>query len=366
MQKKKMRSGLGALSLAALIGSVNAGCMNFRPPPRPLPAEQAGTPPAEVWSQRLGRTLSGPVALSDSLLYTGGWGRTVVAVSLDSGGAVRWKRRLTGAILGGVQLADGRLYVGTSRPEGRVLALDPATGKTIWQQRTDHVALPLALHDGLVVAHTAAGLVEALDAESGTRRWRRRLAAGRAAPRFLADGSILATTMDSVVRLDPRSGAVLARAATPGSIVADWVPTDGVLLAGSTDSAIVAIEPERLALRWRVPVDAPVEVAPSVVGDTVYAATRIGTLYRLVLAPDGGPPAAEAIAALRWPVTAPPVRVDDLLLLGGADGTLRALRPDGSQAWRVAIWRPIEIAPLVLSDGLLAIGGEGDLHRYVR
>jgi outer membrane protein assembly factor BamB len=348
------------------VGSVNAACINFRPPPRPLPAEQAGAAPSERWSRNLGRTLTGPVAVADSVLYAGGWGRKVVAVALDSGGEVRWTKRLNGAVLGGVRLVDGRLYVATSRPEGQVLALEPATGKTIWKTKTDRVALPLALAGNAVVAHTSGGLLVALDATTGRPRWRRRLAAGRAAPRFLADGSILATTMDSVVRLDARSGAVLARAASPGSIVDDWVSSGDLLVAGSTDSALVALDPRSLEVRWRVAVDAPVEVSPAIVGDTAYAVTRIGTLYRLVLGAGGAVPSPERLAALRWPVTAPPVRVDDVLILGGADGTLRAVRLDGSQVWRVAIWRPIEIAPLVFPDGLLAIGGEGDLHRYDR
>ena len=65
-------------------------------------------------------------------------------------------------------------------------------------------------------------------------------------------------------------------------------------------------------------------------------------------------------------MTAPVAVVDGLVLLGGADGALRALRPDGSEAWRVQLRWPIEVSPLVLDDGLLAVGGDGDLHRYRR
>ena len=57
-------------------------------------------------------------------------------------------------------------------------------------------------------------------------------------------------------------------------------------------------------------------------------------------------------------------RHDGHLLLGGADGTLRALRPDGTEVWRIQLWRPVELGPVALDDGILAIGGNGDLHRY--
>jgi hypothetical protein len=56
--------------------------------------------------------------------------------------------------------------------------------------------------------------------------------------------------------------------------------------------------------------------------------------------------------------------VDDQILLGGADGAVRALRPDGTEVWRVQLRRPVELGPLALEDGVLVIGGNGDLHRY--
>ena len=103
--------------------------------------------------------------------------------------------------------------------------------------------------------------------------------------------------------------------------------------------------------------------SPAASGDTIYAATRRGTLYRIVT---DSIARAERIVELDWPVTAPVTIVNREILLGGADGVLRALRPDGAELWRVQLWRPIELGPLPLPDGLLAIGGEGDLHRYRR
>jgi hypothetical protein len=73
---------------------------------------------------------------------------------------------------------------------------------------------------------------------------------------------------------------------------------------------------------------------------------------------------AQRIAELRWPVTAPVTLLGDQILLGGADGSIRALRTNGREVWRVQLWRPVEVAPVPLADGLLAIGGDGDLHRY--
>jgi outer membrane protein assembly factor BamB len=110
-----------------------------------------------------------------------------------------------------------------------------------------------------------------------------------------------------------------------------------------------------------VTLDAPVFASPAAAGDTLYAASRRDSLYRIT----GEPlPQAERVAELDWPVTAPVTATAGLILLGGADGTLRALRPNGTEAWRVQLRWPVEVGVLVLDDGMLAVGGDGDLHRY--
>jgi outer membrane protein assembly factor BamB len=134
-----------------------------------------------------------------------------------------------------------------------------------------------------------------------------------------------------------------------------------LLVAGTTDSQVVALDPATLATRWGVKVDAPVLDAPAAKGDTLYVATRRGTLYRIA-SPE--PRRAEAVVELDWPVTTPVTIVDGQILLGGADGLLRALSPKGVELWRVQLWRPVELGPVALDDGIIAIGGAGDLHRY--
>ena len=80
----------------------------------------------------------------------------------------------------------------------------------------------------------------------------------------------------------------------------------------------------------------------------------------------GSPARVERIVELNWPITAPVTIVHRQILLGGADGTIRALDADGKERWRISLWRPIELGPLPLDDGMVAIGGRGDLHRFRR
>jgi outer membrane protein assembly factor BamB len=284
----------------------------------------------------------------------------VYAVDLASGDT-RWSSRLPGMILGGVLLAGDTLFVASSRPQGRIQALDRAKGKQIWKTSTDPVGAPLALIDGALVALTQRGEVLALDPRTGKIRWHRRVGVSRAAAVAAGSGGMLVATTDSLMRLSVADGNVTHRAGSPGTVVSPWLPHGGGLLAGTTDSQLVSIRPGDLTVNWKLRVDAPVLDSPAALGDTLFLATRLGTVYRIL---PGGAPVAKPIATLHWPISAPVTVVGGQVLLGGADGTIRALRTDGTEIWRVQVWRPVELGPIPVGDGLIAVGGNGDLHRF--
>jgi outer membrane protein assembly factor BamB len=352
----------GALSLALLLGGVNAACINFRPAPAPLAPTLSAAAPSQVWSTRAGRRFTGRLTLEGGMLYGAGVDRKVYAVDLASG-QVRWSHRLSGIAAGGVLVSGDTVYVASSRPQGRVYALDRATGRRIWRHKSGVVGAPLALADGILVVPTQRGDVLGLDRTTGVERWRRRLGTSRVAPVDAGDGGLVIATVDSVFRITAASGNVTHRAASPGTVLSPWIPFEGALVAGTTDSQVVALDPSDLRVRWGVRVDAPVLASPAAADDTLFVATRRGTLYRI--GPDA-PRRAEPVVALQWPVTSPVTILDGMILLGGADGQLRALAHDGSETWRLQLWRPIELGPVALEDGLIAAGGEGDLHRYRR
>jgi outer membrane protein assembly factor BamB len=352
----------GALSLVLLLVTVNAACNAYRPPPEaPLRGDAvSGSAPTQVWAARAGRRLTGPVSLDGGFLYGAGVDRKVYAVDLETG-AVQWSSRLSGLVAGGVLVSGDTVFVASSRPEGRVYALSRATGKRIWRSKTGPVAAPLALVAGTLVVCAQRGQLLGLDPKDGSIQWRRRMGMARVAPVAAGDGSVVVATVDSIYRVNAETGVVTHGAPTPGTIVSPWIAYRGGLVAGTTDSQVVAIDPADLRVQWTVRVDAPVLGSPAAAGDTLYAASRRGTLYRIT---PGDAPQTERVVELDWPITAPVSVVDDQILLGGADGALRALRTDGTEAWRVQLWRPIELRAIALQDGLLVIGGNGDLHRY--
>jgi outer membrane protein assembly factor BamB len=260
-----------------------------------------------------------------------------------------------------VLLSGDTVFAASSRPQGRIHALRRRSGKQIWKTSTHPIGAPLALVEGVLIAQTQRGEALGLDPATGDVLWRRRVGVGRVAAAPAGSGAVLVATTDSLLRLKADDGRITHRAGSPGAVVSPWLAHAGALVAGTTDSLVVSIDPADLSRNWAVRVDAPVTGTPAALGDTLYAAARSGTIYRI----EPGPVRQlKRIASLRWPVTTPVTIVDQQILLGGADGTIRALETDGREIWRVRVWRPVELGPVVLDDGLLAIGGNGDLHRF--
>jgi outer membrane protein assembly factor BamB len=350
------------LSLALLLGGVNAGCLNFRPPPKPLSPSAAGNAPAPVWTSHAGRRLTGNVEVHDDILYAGGMDRKVYAIDLAKG-EVRWSSRLSGMIVGGVLLAGDTLFVASSRPDGKIQALARSNGKRIWRIAVNPIGAPLAMVGGLLIAETQRGSVMGVEPGTGKIRWHRRVGTARSPAIAASDGAVLVSTTDSLFRLSLTDGRVTHHVRSPGAVLGSWLPYRGSLVAGTADSQVVSINPGDLHQNWALRGDAPILDTPAAAGDTLFFATRTGSLYRVDPAPE---PTARRIARLEWPITAPVTISGAQILLGGADGMIRGLKFDGTEIWRVQVWRPVELSPVLLADGIIAIGGNGDLHRYKR
>lgn len=117
--------------------------------------------------------------------------------------AVRWERDVVGADggeLGAPVFWRGRVYVASDR--GRVYALDPESGNTLWTRQVSEPPArldgPLAVGSGIVCAVASDLAVHAVDAADGTPRWTYRIPMRRPADEeFISPGAIVAE--DSVL-----------------------------------------------------------------------------------------------------------------------------------------------------------------------
>ena len=81
-----------------------------------------------------------------------------------------WSKRLPVASLPSPTVADGRLFVAET-DRNRLLALDAATGETLWDYRLDDwVIAPPAINDGLLIATSNAARIHVLNVNTGKLR----------------------------------------------------------------------------------------------------------------------------------------------------------------------------------------------------
>lgn len=109
-------------------------------------------------------------ALADEVLYFGASDRTVYAVSLA--GQLLWKAPMKGCAFGTPVVDGDTLYVGDL--EGYVTAIDRKSGKATWskQHAAFSIEMPLTLRDGVLYFGAWDDHVYAIDAATGSLKWK--------------------------------------------------------------------------------------------------------------------------------------------------------------------------------------------------
>lgn len=123
-----------------------------------------------LWSTRIGDSPDAILqpAASESVAYVASQEGVVSAIELDSG-RVQWKREFKQRIAAGVAFTSGAVVFALER--GRIQALDQ-DGKDLWNfQASTEVITPPVASAGTVIIRSADGRITALDAATGKRRW---------------------------------------------------------------------------------------------------------------------------------------------------------------------------------------------------
>lgn len=326
-------------------------------PPQPV----SGTPLKEIWSHHVSRGLSGRLAFAgDTVMYAGSADRRVTAIDLRSG-AERWKMRISGPVAAGVVTWDSLVIAATELPDGRTYGLDALRGIQIWKNDIGPHNAPLTVVDDVLVALTRSGRAVGMDPGTGQILWERRTGVALT-PALPADsGAMLVATIDTLFLMNSSTGRVIRQRPAPGAVVSPWIRHNGVFLAGTADSQVIAVDAQDLTPLWQVNLDAPVMESPVIHSGSLYAVTRVGSLYRISLEE---PAVAVRVLPLQWPASTAPVPFGDVLVIGGADGMLYALKPGGHIAWQMQLKPPISQTPITVNGALIVIGGRGDVHRY--
>lgn len=190
-------------------------------------------------------------------------------------------------------VADGKLIVqldgGGSPEEGksRLIALDFATGKTVWEVRRPVAAswaTPLVLKVGekTIIVTAANPLVIAHDAADGKMLWRAEGLGGEVAPSpVVSEGVVFAANQSSnLVAVRPNDGKVLwssYEALLPD--IASPLAAKGLVFLAAPDGTISAIDAKDGKTVWEKRLSKPAKASPLLLGNEVGVLTTDGILH---------------------------------------------------------------------------------------
>jgi hypothetical protein len=153
----------------------------------------------------------------------------------------KWYRLFANeGLMAGVQpvVADGKVFVGTMR--GTLYAIDSDTGRDVWAFKTGGAILhTCAVAEGKVFFGNAEGKVYAINSDTGMLAW------------SIQTGSAI------------WNAPVLAPGPVPGAALPTGGRANCVVVIGSRDGKLYAIDANSSTFKWKAPTDGPLLSSPA-------------------------------------------------------------------------------------------------------
>jgi outer membrane protein assembly factor BamB len=278
---------------------------------------------------------------------------------------IRWRRQLGGSVQAALTLAGGRLYVGSN--DGVLQALDAASGTSLWSYQAggEVRGQPALLPDGSVCAGSSNGSVFCV-APSGKLRWTVNVGSPVYASLSVAGDRVLcATNSGEIIALDAARGAVLWRCDQPRyTIESGFAVAGDAVFTGSWDGNVYALSLADGRVRWKAPSRgsnrqsaalyySPADCPPVWAGGNPFVTDR--GYYLSVFAADTG-----ELLQSEANCSAVAASADGNVYVRHTDSRLSKRRPDGSVIWesRVAAgYLPVQ--PVEASGRVWVTSGTG-------
>lgn len=332
-----------------------------------------------------GRITSGPV-IAGGVVFAVDSGGTVSAHSLDRGGRL-WsfstlpEDESSGALGGGCAVEGGVCYVSTGMAE--VLALDAATGTLRWRVR---IGAPTrgapAVAGGRVLAVTVDSRLVALSADDGRQLWVHRASPAVAIPLGLPAPAVA----DDIVVAGFASGELVALRAAEGRLL--WTETvsgiargtiadiggirgapairEGIVHVAGLSALTIAVDLRSGRRLWEREVGGG--SSPAVAGDWAFLIGEPGRVLcveRLTGRVRWVQDFAEGQDGRRAPIRAAPLVAGGRVVVPGNDSRALLLDPaDGSVAGTLRLPGSV-LQPMAVADGrLVMLTEDGTLVAY--
>jgi outer membrane protein assembly factor BamB len=326
---RKAMLGCAAL-LSVLVANLAADWPVFRGNPQQTGVTTSRLPDQleVLWRYETPSAIEGTAAIADGLVFFGGQDEWVYAVNLDNG-KMKWKYKAGAPFKVGAAYSDGLVYIGDE--DGKLHCIDAKTGDKHWVFDTDAEITSAANFDGDRVLFGAGdSLLYCLDkAKGGPPLWTFKVPGGpvMATPAIIDNKTFIAGCDNTLHVIDTKTGKELSSVELDGQVAAtgalggdvlfigtmtnqvqaiDWkagkvvwtyeakgkqqpfagsvAATKDLVLAGSRDKCVHAIDLKSGMEKWITPTGGRVDSSPVVAVARVYVCSMDGKLYVLDLA----------------------------------------------------------------------------------
>lgn len=333
-----------------------------------------------LWEVRTAKGIfSSPVIGADGTTFIGSADRTFYAIARD--GAVKWTVK-TGEIIDSAALLDdrGRVYFGSG--DGKLRALEAATGREVWTMEADDPAVNEAFirwFEGNVAIGPSGTLyvpndnffLYAVDRDTGAVRWRYRMpdqtwslpaVDPRTETLYVGNNNVLPLLGKNTFAI-AADGTNAWSASSLGSIAASPMIAGERVIVGGFDGWVRAYDKATGDLLWETPTRDHVYASPALLPDgTIVQPSADGTVYAL----------DPATGEVRWtfdtpdPIrSSPAVDAEGNVYFGGGDGRLWVLRPDGTLRWSMRLVdderNDLNSSPALGHDGIVIASESGQI-----
>jgi eukaryotic-like serine/threonine-protein kinase len=212
-----------------------------------------------------------------------------------------------------------------------------------------------AVADEAVFVGSADGYLYAIDRWTGDERWRYDAGAAVTSSPAVTDRAVFITARDNAIHaVDRRTGERLWRAATGPDAPWAWghesadlwtsspLAVDGLVVAGSGDGAVHALDAASGRLRWRTETGGRVRSSPATGNGRVYVGSMDGSLHVLDLRTgrrlgEGRTAGSDLFSGDygfdRRSIQSTPAVTESGVFVGSKDGFLYAFALDGRPRW---------------------------------
>lgn len=270
----------------------------------------------------------------------------------DENPTLAWRFDSGSEILASPIVAEGTVFF-TNR-QGFLYAVDAATGTQKWRVNVGPYVLRTTptYQDGAL--YLVAGFdAMSLDASTGEERWRVEIRyAGTASPTVSEDAMFIVSQEGLLYALDISDGSELWRVATDGISFGSPAVTSDRLVVATDRGRVLGINPETGRMTWRRDFEIPVYTTPVITGDTVWIVSTDGLIRALAL--DDGNDQLDIETTSDLPVTAD----QGIVFSPSDDGGIYAIEGEsGNVQWFASTGGDVRAGPVRTETQIIATGG---------